>query len=42
VAGVAQNGFRSGMLAAVIFPILLLLGLLLLGKDKSPSNELKR
>lgn len=42
VAGMTENGFRGGILAAVIFPILLLVGLVVLGKTKDPANELRK
>lgn len=41
VAGLAQNGFKGGILASIVFPILLLVGLLLLGKTKDPSENIK-
>jgi len=41
VAGLTQNGFKGGILASVVFPILLLVGLLLLGKTKDSSENIK-
>ena len=41
VAGLTQNGFKGGILASIVFPILLLVGLLLLGKTKDPSENIK-
>ena len=42
VAGMTESGFRGGILAAVVFPILLLVGLLLLSKTKVPSQNLEK
>ena len=42
VAGMTESGFRGGILAAVVFPILLLVGLLLLSKTKDPSQNLEK